>query len=541
MRPIGKPLILLLVFLAAASAIYASEVRFCLRGEPKTFDPILVDDDASETIRYLTGGVLIRVDRRTQALEPELATSWKVSKDGRTINFNLREGVYFSDGTPFTAEDVASTVQRLMDPSVHSATADAFRSGEGKLITQVSEKNRGSITFPAPVSGLDRLFDQVAIMSARSPRKEKAFLGPYYVADYKSGSYVMLKRNPNYWKRDSSGRQLPYIDEVWLDIQPNRDVEALRFKRGEIQLINSIDTEFYDRLVGSVPGALHDAGPSLDSEQMWFNQAAKASLPAYKLAWFRSQAFRRAVSEAINRDDIVRVVFGNHARPAVGPISPANVVWFNTRLQPTRCDPNSALKRLQQDGFRLQNSTLIDREGHPVEFSLITNSGNKSRERMATMIQEDLGKIGMKVNVVTLDFPSLIERMTEKFNYEAILLGLTNVELDPNSQMTVWLSSGDNHQWNPRQQSPATPWEAELDRLMREQASAVAQKDRKRAMDRVQEIVSEQAPMIYLVNKNALSAVSTTVRGAAPVALRPQTYWNLEQWTLATGTAGKSQ
>jgi peptide/nickel transport system substrate-binding protein len=235
---------------------------------------------------------------------------------------------------------------------------------------------------------------------------------------------------------------------------------------------------------------------------------------------------------------MVRVVFANHAIPAVGPISPANQLWFNARLQPLRCDPSGALRRLQQDGFHLQNGMLFDRGGHAVEFSIITNAGNKYRERMATMIQQDLSKIGIKVNVVTLDFPSLIERITEKFNYEAALLGLVNNELDPNSQMDVWLSSGDNHQWNPRQKSPETVWEADVDHLMRAQASASTLQDRKRSMDRVQEIVAEQAPFIYLVNKNALSAISTAVRGAAPVALRPQTYWNVEQWTLAGGTGG---
>ena len=351
----------------------------------------------------------------------------------------------------------------------------------------------------------------------------------------------MLRRNPNYWKRDAAGQRLPYIDVLWLDIQPNRDIEALRFKRGEIQIINSIDTDYYERLSASMPGALHDAGPSLDSEQVWFNQVAKAPLPAYKLAWFRSQAFRRGVSAAINREDIARVVFGNHASPAAGPISPANRTWFNAKLQPLRYDPSGALRRLQEDGFHQQNGVLLDRDGHKVEFSIITNSGNKYRERMASMIQQDLGKIGITVNVVTLDFPSLIERITEKFNYEAVLLGLVNNELDPNAQMNVWLSSGDNHQWNPRQTSPETGWEAEIDKLMRAQASAVTLKDRKRSMDRVQEIVADEEPFIYLVNKNALSAISTSIRGAAPVALRPQTYWNIEWWTLASGTTGSGK
>src|SRR5690242_1846801 len=124
-------LIVLTLVALPVRAQTGGELHFCLRGEPKTFNPILVDDEASENIRYLTGGVLIRLNRQTQALEPALATSWKVSRDRRTITFHLRKGIYFSDGTPFSSEDMAYTMRLLMDPETHSTTGDAFRSGEG--------------------------------------------------------------------------------------------------------------------------------------------------------------------------------------------------------------------------------------------------------------------------------------------------------------------------------------------------------------------------------------------------------------------------
>jgi peptide/nickel transport system substrate-binding protein len=516
----------------AGSAMAQGELRFCLRSEPKTFDPLKVEDDASVAIRYLTGGVLLRLNRQTQALEPELAQSWKVSKDGKEITFKLRSGVSFSDGTPFSADDVAYTVKQLMDPALHSPTGDAFRSGPGDVETKIISATQISITFPAPVAGLDRQFDQVAILSAHSGKKEMAVLGPFMVADYKPGATVLLKRNPNYWKTDAQGRKLPYLDSIKLDIQPNRDVEMLRFKRGEIDLINSLDSEYFDKLAATSPQLVHDAGASLDSEQMWFNEVGKSPLPAYKKNWFRSANFRRAISQAINREDLARVVFRGHAQPAVGPVSPANKFWFNARLKAEPHSQEAALKALQGEGFRLENGTLKDRDGNAVVFSIITNAGNKYRERMATMIQEDLQKIGIQVNVVTLDFPSLIERMTQTFDYEAILLGLTNVGLDPSEQMNVWLSSSENHQWNPSEKVPETPWEAEIDKLMRAQASSADPKKRKESFDRVQEIAVEQAPFIYLVNRNALSAVAASVQGASPVILVPQTYWNAERRTV---------
>jgi peptide/nickel transport system substrate-binding protein len=504
------------------------ELHFCLHGEPKTFNPVLVDDEASENVRYLTGGVLIRLNRQTQALEPALATSWAVSKDGRKITFQLRQGIYFSDGTPFTSEDVAYTMQLLMDPQTHSPTGDAFRSGEGTVQVRTPSPQVAEITFPAPVAGLARLFDQVGILSARSPKKEMAVLGPFYVSEYKPGAHVLLRRNPNYWKHDAEGHQLPYVDTVLLDIQLNRDIELVRFRRGELQLVNRLDAEHFDRLQHDLPAVAENAGEGLDAEQLWFNQVATAPLPDYKKAWFRTTEFRLAVSRAINRDDLCRIVYAGYAKPAYGPVSPANRFWFNTNLPAPKYDPQGALGLFARADFRFESGTLKDQSGHRVEFTVVTNSGNAAREKMATMIQQDLAQVGIKLNIVTLDFPSLIERMTRTFDYDACLLGLTNTDLDPNGVMTVWLSSGEDHQWNPSQKSPATPWEAEIDKLMRAQASELSDTKRKESFDRVQQIAVEQQPFIYLIDKDVLTAVSPAVVGAAPTVLNPQAFWNAD-------------
>lgn len=519
------------ILLTAAFA-QGGELHFCLHNEPKTFDPFKVEEDASVSIRYLTAGVLIRLNRQTQELEPGLAQSWSISKDGRQITFHLRSGILFSDGTPFSAADVAYTMQQVMDPALHSATGDAFRSGTGNIETKIISPNEIAIKFPAQIAGLDRLFDQVAIVSEHSSKKEMAVLGPFMVADYKPGASVLLKRNPNYWKKDEQGRRLPYLDSIRLDIQPNRDVEMLEFKRGEIDMINSLDSEYFDKLAAASPQLVHDAGPSLDSEQLWFNEVGKAPIPAYKQNWFRSANFRRAISEAMNREDLSRIVYHGHAQPAMGPFSPANKFWFNADLKPPVYSPEGALKALEADGFRMENGTLKDKDGNAVVFSIATNAGNKTREKMAVLIQDDLQKIGIHVNVAMLDFPSLIGRMTQTYDYEAIILGLTNVDLDPNSEMNVWLSSAENHQWNPKEATPETTWEAEIDQQMRAQASSNDPKKRKAAFDRVQAIVEEEQPFIFLINKNALSAVSPAVRGAAPVILSPQTFWNAERLTV---------
>lgn len=508
------------------------ELRFALRAEPKTFHPLeMASEEASQTIRFLTSGVLVRLNRETQELEPALATEWKLIEDGRGIQFTLRQGVAFSDGTPFTARDVEYTMSKLMAPDLHSPVADQFRSTPGEVETKVLGAHKIQIDFPGRVSGLAALFDEVSILSAGDPEHRRAVLGPFVLDEYKAGSYVRLRRNPHYWKLDEQGRRLPYLDSLRLDIERNEQIELQRYRRGEFQLMNSLSAEAFEYLERSSAGA-RDAGPSLDVEFFWFNQASAAPVEEYKRRWFQSQQFRLAISEAINRDDLCRIAYNGRATPAASITSPANRLWFNSSLKPRRYDPSSAINRLLKEGFRKQGETLMDSQGRTVEFSLITNAGNKARERLAAMIQQDLAKIGIRLNIVALDFQSLIARIGRTLDYEACLLGLVNVDLDPNGQMNIWLSSATNHPWNPKQEEPATPWEAEIDRLMRAQGAAKLVAERKGLFDQVQQIAFEQAPLVYLVHRNTLFAVSPKLRNVRAGLLWPQVFWDVDRIRL---------
>ena len=477
--------------------------------------------------------MLLRVNRVDQKLEPALATSWKMAESGRTIVFQLRKNVAFSDGTPFTAEDVAFTMRTLLDPALHSAT-DAFRSGAAALTAAARGKYTAAISFPESVAGLARLFDQVAILSHASPLKERAVLGPFRIAEHKPGSHLLLERNPHYWKSEN-GRRLPYFDRVRIDVLQNRELELLRFKQGKVHFISGLDPDLFEQLAAQDRSRVHDVGPTLEGEMLWFNQNPGAPIPDHRRMWFRSRHFRRAVSHAIRRDDLVRVVYRGHASPGSGPFSPANLFWFNQALKPHAFDLAEARRLLALDGFRLDGRTLRDRDGRPVEFSLVTNAGNRARERISAMLQQDLAVLGIKLNLVPLDFPSLIERITKSFNYEASLLGVVNVDLDPNGQMNVWLSSGAHHAWQPGQKSPATPWEAEIDRLMRKQGTTADERSRKALFDRVQQIAWDEAPILYLASRNAMVALSPALRNAEPAVLRPQVLWNADRlWLAAT-------
>jgi peptide/nickel transport system substrate-binding protein len=530
-----RPLLpFLLLSGACLHAQWGNELRFCLHSEPRSLNPALADDDASETVRYLTGGVLLRVNRLDQKLEPELAKSWRIQDAGRTIVFQLRENVAFSDGSPFSADDVAYTMQTLMDPNLHSATGDAFRSGSGTVTTTVRGRYEIAVAFPDAVAGVARLFDQVAIQSRNSAVKERVVLGPFRIAEHKPGSYLLLTRNPNYWKLDN-GRRLPYLDSVRLEILQNRELELLRFRQGEIHFIAALDPDLFEQVAAQDRTRVRDVGASLEGEMMWFNMNPAAPIAGPAKAWFASRDFRLAISHAIRRDDLCRVVYRGHATAGIGPFSPANRFWFNQSLTPHAFDLAEARRLLTLAGFHQDAHGLRDRDGHPVEFSLITNSGNRARERIGAMLQQDLAALGIKLNLVPLDFPSLLERITKSFQYEACLLGLVNVDLDPNAQMNVWLSASANHQWNPNQKTPATPWEREIDTLMRKQASTVDERRRKPLFDRVQQLVSDEAPFLYLVNRNALVAISPALRNVEPSVLRPQVIWNVDRLWIAPG------
>ena len=512
---------------AAEVPVPQRELSWALRYDPKTLDPAKVDDQASELVRYLTGGVLIRLNRSNLSLEPMLAEKWSISADGKLVTLRLRSGLRFSDGSPLTSADVAATFHRVLAPATAAPVAEEFVE-PAKVTVDAPDPLTVRLGLPVRVAGIASVLDEIAIEPANRVTNSTVTAGPYIVADYKHGEYLRLRRNPYFWKHDAAGAALPYVPEVRLDFLANREMEELRFLRGQYVMLDHVPTEGFDALTHRMPGALHDLGASLNTEQMWFNQAQHAPIPDYEKRWFADTGFRKAVSEALHRGDLARVAYDGHATPANGFISPTNSAWYNKALPPVYEDPKAAMALLEKEGFHKQGNQLFDRDGHAVKFSLLTNAGNRSRERMAAMIQQDLAAIGMQVNVVTLDFPALIERLMHSADYEAALLGLSNVQPDPSSMMNPWLSDSPNHQWNPSEKTPATPWEAEIDKAMRGQAESGDFRVRKAAVDHVQSIVAEQLPFIYLVYPNTLCAVSPQLEGVQLSVLQPDVASSVE-------------
>jgi peptide/nickel transport system substrate-binding protein len=176
-----------------------------------------------------------------------------------------------------------------------------------------------------------------------------------------------------------------------------------------------------------------------------------------------------------------------------------------------------------------------------VEFSIVTSSSNANFSKIAALIQDDLKQLGMRVQVVPLEFRSLLDRVTQSKEYEACVMGLASYDADPNSDMNVWLSSGGAHFWNPSQAHPATPWEAEIDRLLEEQMWAGTFELRKKLYDRAQEILAEEQPIIFLASPHILVGAKNLVGNFHPAVLEPYVLWNVEQLYFKAGTANATR
>jgi peptide/nickel transport system substrate-binding protein len=316
----------------------------------------------------------------------------------------------------------------------------------------------------------------------------------------------------------------------------------LKFQSGETDVISQLGAENFSVLSRQQGGyRMVDAGPGLEYNFLFFNlnDAGEKASPEMQLKqkWFREVKFRQAVSAAVDREAIVRLVYQGRGSGLWGLVAPGNRRWGNERLAHPSRSLDRARALLREAGFTWSNgpngeSTLLDSDGKPVKFSVLTSSSNADRAKMAALIQDDLKQLGMDVQVVPLEFRSLLDRVTRTKEYEACVMGIASFDADPNTDINVWLSSGGTHLWNPSQVHPGTPWEAEIDQLIGEQMSARTFEQRKKLYDRAQEILAENQPMIFLASPHILVAAKNSVGNFQPAVLEPYVLWNVEQLYL---------
>ncbi|HKD80503.1 MAG TPA: ABC transporter substrate-binding protein [Candidatus Angelobacter sp.] len=533
------------------------------RSEPRTFNPVMAIDQNSQGVIARMTADLVHINRATQKTEPALAKSWTISKDGTQITVKLRHGLRFSDGVPFDADDVLFSFKVYMDEKVGSPQRDLLTINNKPMTVEKLDPYTVRFIFPAPYSAAERVFDSVAILprhllekdyqegkiaqawSLNTPPEKIAGLGAFRLKQVIPGDRIVLERNPYYWKIDSKGQRLPYLDELTFVAVPSQDAQVIRFQAGESQIISSLSADDFTAIESQQKTRhfqLYDAGPGLEYNFLMFNLNDDASghFPgiARKQKWFRDLRFRQAVSAAIDRQGIVRLVYHNRAAALATHVNPGDKQWVNPDIAaPVRSLPK-ARELLKAAGFSWKSDgALVDAGGQPVEFTILVSSSNTQRVQIATMVQDDLKQIGIAAHVVPMEGRSANDRLLNSHDYEAMVMGMVRGDVDPTADNNVLMSNGQTHLWNMGEKTPATPWEAEIDRLMQQQLVTLNYQQRKKLYDRVQEILAEQLPMVYLVSPNILVGAQEDLGNFRPAIIEQYTFWNADElfWHTPAG------
>jgi peptide/nickel transport system substrate-binding protein len=525
---------------------------------PKTFNYLLANDEPSiVTAFFLLNSRLVEFDHSTQTYVPGLAEAWTTSAERRTVDLRLRDGLKFSDGQPLTSNDVAFTLEVIYD---ERNKAEVFRDAlliNGKPISvKVIDDRNLQLIFPETIAAPDNYLYNIAVLSRNAleadqkagrlsetwkitaPPTSVVSSGPFVVASAAAAERIVLKRNPYYWKRDAQGTQLPYLDELTLEVVPDANQARVGLDQATIDIVDRIRPTDYASLLNA-GGAVRafDLGPGLGVDYIWFNlNPAKPDgtpLNPGKLAWFSDARFRRAVSMAVDRDSIAKSTLQGLATPLYGVVSPTNRIWANPNLPKIAYDLVQAASLLQEAGFTRRGAAdvaeLFDPQGNRVEFSLLVPAESEPRKLMAAVVQEDLAKLGIKMQVVPIEFAAVTNAWTKSYEYDAILLGLSLTDLEPSTYANLLLSSGDTHQWRPNQKAPSTEWEAKVDELFAEQARESDPEKRKAKFHEIQRVVANASPVIPIVARHVVSAANSRVGNFSPSPMFPYSLWNAEE------------
>ncbi|MCM8821481.1 MAG: ABC transporter substrate-binding protein [Candidatus Omnitrophica bacterium] len=509
-----------------SDATHGGSVVISSSSIPKSFNPVVAKETSTTFITGFIFEGLTATDGITQQVKPNLAISWNIDSTGKIWTFYLRKDVYWNDGIQFTARDVKFTFDRLIfNPDIPTSSRDVL-SIDGKPIkVEVVEKFAVRFYLPERFAPFLRLMGQEILpehkykqivdrkafsfsMGLDSKPEDIVGTGPFMLEDFRPGEWVILKKNKRYWKKDSQGNSLPYIDRIIILTIPDQNLALLKFKKGELDMI-SLRPQDYLLLMKDKPAdvKIFNVGPSLGSEFLVFNQNLDSSIAEYKKQWFRNVKFRWAVSCAIDRQTIIDNIFAGLGHPLYGPVNESVPEFYNNRIRKFHYDLRKAEMYLAEAGFKKGSDGLLyDRDGNQVSFSLITNSNNSQRIEQANLIRTDLEKLGMKVNFLPVDFNSLVTRINSTRDWEAVLLGLTG-SVDPHFGKNVWVTSGHLHLWNPGSPSSVYSWEKEIDSIFQQAAMIFEPEKRKQLYDRWQEVFCENQPMIFTATSDVIYAV----------------------------------
>lgn len=550
------------------TGVYGGTMVIALPDDLKTFNIIRGSDTATADALWFN---VFRcpVDYRNGGNPPDydagLCTKWEQSPDATVWTLYLRQGVRWSDGESFDADDVVFTYNVILDKNVDTASRDIFIEGKDEngdpIFPELKKLDDHTVRFTLHRpngSFLDAIYNLWLIPQHKweQPWRSGHFadtmtladdpgsivgLGPFRVKEYVTGQRVVLERNPYFWKVDSLGQRLPYLDRLVFVIAKDFNTVQSKFQAGEIDVMPRVRPQDYAlvKRMESADVTVADIGISYDTNWLAFNQNTGADprthkpfVERWKQRLFRDVKFRQAVSYAINREALANTVFSARAVPIYSFVSPGDKLWFTDDVMKYPHDPARSRQLLAEIGLKDTNGDgfLEDAEGHTIEVSLVTNSSNSQRVETAAFCARSMQEVGIKASAVPIALGALVDKMQSTFDFDAMVLGWQiNPPPGPPNTKNIILSSGLQHVCFPSQEHPSTDWEARADMLMQQAETAPEQAERYRAFAEVQRIWSEYLAEINLVSPLEAVAYKNKFGNLHPVALPPRATWNCEE------------
>ncbi|MFA5516062.1 MAG: peptide-binding protein [Desulfuromonadales bacterium] len=512
------PLLLLLCFLVAgcdrrqeaiipaegeaAKPAHGDTIIMGSIGDATTLLPVLASDSASSDINGLVYNGLVRYDKNLQ-IEPELAQSWEISPDNLTITFHLRRGVKWHDGAPFTAEDVLFTYQTYIDPKVPTAYAENFMQVEK---AEVLDPHTFRVTYKQPLAqaliswGTAMLPKHLLAGQdiTKSPLARRPIgTGPYKFGEWRPGEKIVLEANAHYFEGE------PYIQRVLYRIIPDPSTMFLELQSGGLDYMGLTPLQYAKQT---------DTMAFKRRFEKYRYPASAYTYLGYNLRrqQFQDQRVRQAIAYAIDKQELIDGIQLGLGQIATGPYKPGTWV-YNPDVPQYSYNPHKARELLAEAGWTDSDGDgLLDKNGQPFAFTILTNQGNDQRIKTGEILQRRLREIGVDVKLRVVEWASFLKEFVNPGNFDAIILGWT-IPPDPDSY-EVWHSSKTGE----GELNFIGFKNAEVDALLEKGRHTLDQEKRKEIYDRFQEILAEEQPYTFLYVPDALPVVASRFRGIEP-------------------------
>jgi len=474
-------------------------------GDATNLIPMIAGDASSHAIAGQLYLSLLKYDKNLD-LAGQLAESWDVSKDNKTIIFHLRPNLKWTDGKPLTSTDCVFTLQLMQDKHTQSAykadyaLVSGFEAPDARtFIVHYSEPFSPALASWSSLAILPKhIFEHVDIMNTELSRQPKATIGPYRLSDWQSQQSILMTANPDYFDGPV------WINERLTRIIPDRATQFLELSAGRLDSVGLTPVQ-YQRLFDTKPllKANYTRYKYLDFVYTYlgFNLKRKP---------FDDIRIREAIAYAINRQEILDGVQLGLGETIASPYKPGTF-WVNQKLKPRPYNPDKATDLLAEAGWRDSDGDgILDKNGTPLSFTILTNNGNKQRADAATIIQHRLKKIGIAVNIRLVEWSAFIENFINKRQFDAVILGWS-LSPDPD-QFTIWHSS----QTGPRQFNFLSYSNAKVDAALESARRTFDRQARKTQYDIMQEEIYNDVPMVFLFAPYSLPVMHKRIHGVKP-------------------------